>query len=216
MTTSGNKSGGGGIVIGAGGIASGAGGHAVGPGGSITSVTASHAAPAPSAPVSAKPAEVFVSYSHDDRAQVEPLARALRELAIETWIDTQLAPGESFPDRINAQLESCRAHIVAWSARSVASHWVLSEAERGRQRGTLVPVFLEPCDPKPPFNILHAADLSHWRGQQSDPHWRSVLAALAHKLARPGLPELAALVQLRDGPGVREWASRYPVDPFVA
>lgn len=219
MTASGNSTGGGGFVIGAGGIASGAGGHAVGPGGNITIVNTTGHAAAPAAQpaaLSATPADVFVSYSHEDRALVEPLARALRELAVETWIDNQLVPGESFPERINAQIESCRAHIVAWSARSIASHWVLSEAERGRQRGTLVPVFLEPCDPKPPFNILHAVDLSHWRGQHSDPHWRTVLAALAQKLARPGLPELAALVQLRDGPGVREWAARHPDDPFVA
>lgn len=219
MAASGNPTGGGGLVVGAGGIASGAGGHAVGPGGSITIVNNQAAppavAPAAHAPITAAPADVFISYSHEDRALVEPLVRALRQLVIEPWIDHQLAPGESFPDRINVQIETSSAHIVAWSARSLASHWVRSEAEVGRTRGTLVPVFLEPCELKPPFNILHTVDLSRWQGQHSDPQWRMVVSVLSQKLARPGLPELAALVQVRDGPGVREWATRYPDDPFV-
>jgi hypothetical protein len=224
MAASGNTSGSGGRVIGAGGVASGAGGHAAGAGSTINIVnnygSPTPASPvprtAPSAPLIATPADVFISYAHDDRARVEPLVRAMRQLAIEPWIDQQLAPGESFPERINIQIASCGAHIVAWSARSLASHWVRSEAELGRNQGTLIPVFLEPCDLQPPFNILHTADLSRWQGEHSDPQWRMVLGALAQKLSRPGLQELATLVQVRDGPGVRDWATRFPDDPFVA
>jgi hypothetical protein len=226
MTASGNNSGGGGsFVIGNGNIVSGAGAHAVGPGGSISIVNNYAAASAPTptpppldppvAPLVATPAEVFISYSRVDRSLVEPLIARLRELVVTWWIDDYLAPGEPFDRRIDLQVNSCRAHIVAWSPQSVESDWVRSEADKGRHRGTLVPILLEPCSIPMPFGQIHTTDVSHWSGQHADTAWRSVLNVLAHKLARPGLQELAALVQVRDGPGVREWATRYPDDPFV-
>ena len=218
MTGSDGKSGG--VVIGAGGIASGAGGHAVGPGGSITIITntAPAATPAdgPIAPLTPAPGDVFISYSRADRPLVEPVLARLRDLAISYWIDDQLAPGEPFDRRIDLQVNSCRAHIVAWSPRSVESDWVRSEADKGRHRGTLVPILLEPCSIPMPFGQFHATSLSHWSGEHSDAPWRAVLDVLAQKLGRPGLPELATLVQMRDGPGVRAWATRYPDDAFVA
>ena len=219
MTAPGNKSGGGGIAIGPGSVASGAGAPAVGHGGSITNNTYVAQSPAPSAllaPLSAAPCDVFVSYKREDRAQVEPIVRLLRQLVMDVWIDDHLEAGEPFAERINLQVESCRAHIVAWSARSIQSTWVLAEGERGRQRGTLIPIFLETCQPPAPFNVLHTPDLSGWTGEHTDAPWRAVLDVLSQKLARPGLPELAQLFHRKDGPGVREWATRYPDDPFVA
>lgn len=219
MTGSSDRTGGG-VVIGAGGIASGAGGHAVGPGGSITIVNNTGPAAIPTegpiAPMTVMPADVFVSYSRIDRALVEPLLARLRDLVITYWIDDFLMAGEAFDRRIDLQVGSCRAHIVAWSPRSVESDWVRSEADKGRHRGTLVPIVLERCDIPMPFGQIHATDLSQWNHQHADVQWRSILSVLATKLARPGLQELAALVHLRDGPGVREWATRHPDDPFVA
>lgn len=220
MTGSSSRTGGG-VVIGAAGIASGAGGHAVGPGGSITIVNnngpgAATPTDAPTAPMAAMLGEVFVSYSRADRALVEPVLARLRELVVSYWIDDFLTPGEPFDRRIDLQVSSCRAHIVVWSPRSVESDWVRSEADRGRHRGALVPILLERCDIPMPFGQIYATDLSQWNGQQSDTPWCAIVNVLAQKLARPGLQELAALVHLRDGPGVREWATRYPDDPFVA
>lgn len=210
------NTGGGGFAIGPGSVASGAGAQTVGHGGSITNNTFVVQSPAPLPPLAATPCDVFISYKREDRAQVEPIVRLLRQLVIDTWIDDHLQAGEAFTDRINLQVESCRAHIVAWSTRSIQSTWVLAEGERGRQRGTLIPIFLEPCNPPAPFNVLHTPDFSGWTGAQTDAPWRAVLAVLAQKLARPGLPELAQLFHRKDGPAVRDWGTRYPEDPFVA
>ncbi len=90
-----------------------------------------------------------------------------------------------------------------------------SEADKGRHRGTLVPILLEACSIPMPFGQIHATNLSRWSGQRADAAWRSVLDVLAQKLSRPGLQELAALVQMRDGPGVRKLATRYPNGPFA-
>ncbi len=224
MTESGSRTGGG-VVIGAGGIASGAGGLAIGAGSSITIVnnhgpsapaSASAAADAPIATMTAMVADVFVSYARADRALVEPMLARLRELVVTYWIDDFLVPGEPFDRRIDLQVGSCRAHIVAWSPRSVESDWVRSEADKGRHRGTLVPILLERCDIPMPFGQIHATDLSHWSGRHEDAPWRAIVHVLAQWLVRPGLLELAALVGRRDGHGVRAWATRYPDDPFVA
>lgn len=210
------RSGGGGVVIGSGGIASGAGGN-------ITIVNASPQAPAPARaaspaprPTPGAPIDVFLSYAHEDRSRIDPIVAALGALCIDCWMDARLTPGELFADTIGAELAACRAHIVAWSPRSVVSQWVRAEADVGRQRGTLVPVRVAPCEIPLPFSIFHATDLSHWNGRQDDTAWRGIIAALAEKLERPGLGELAGLVQVRDGPGVRAWALRHPADPFVA
>lgn len=120
---------------------------------------------------------------------------------ITCWIDDFLTPGEAFDRRINLQVHSCRAQIVAWSPRSIESDRVRSEADKGRQRGTLVPILLERCSIPMPLGQFHTTDLFQWSGQQSDTHWRAVVHVLAQQLARPG---------------VREWATRYPDDPFVA
>lgn len=226
MSASGNDSGGnvfgnintggGGFAVGPGSVASGVGAQTVGPGGSITNNTSVVQSPAPLAPLAATPCDVFISYKREDRPLVEPIVRLMKQLVIDTWIDAQLTAGEPFPERINLQVESCRAHIVAWSTRSIQSTWVLAEGERGRQRGTLIPILLEACHPPAPFNVLHTPDFSGWTGEQTDASWRAVLAVLAQKLARPGLPELAQLFHRKDGPAVREWGTRYPEDPFVA
>lgn len=210
------NSGGGGIAIGPGSVAGGAGAPVAAYGGSITNNTYTVQSPAPLPPLSATPCDVFISYKREDRPLVDPIVRLLRQLAIDTWIDSQLEAGEAFPERINLQVESCHAHIVAWSTRSIQSTWVLAEGERGRQRGTLIPIFLEPCNPPAPFNVLHTPDFSGWTGEHTDAPWHAVLTVLAQKLARPGLPELAELFHRKDGPAVREWATRYPSDPFVA
>ncbi len=129
MAVSGNHPGGGGFAIGAGNMVSGAGAPAVGPGSSITFVHNYGAAPPPTpmpipmnvsvAPRVATPAEVFFSYSGADHPLVEPIIARLRELVGTLWIDDDLAPGEPFDRRIDAQVNSCRAQIVAWSPRSV-------------------------------------------------------------------------------------------------
>lgn len=132
------------------------------------------------------------------------------------WTDDFLTPGEAFDRRIDLQVHSYRGQIVAWSPRSIESDGVRSEADKGRQRGALVTILLERCSIPMPFGQFHTTDLSQWSGQQSDTPWRSVVHVLAQKLARPGMPELSALVHCRDGPGVRELATCYPDDPFVA
>lgn len=100
-------------------------------------------------------ADVFISYSKLDRAIVEALAQFLEAEGYRVWWDTSLISGESFRSTIEQQLNAAKAVIVLWSANSVTSEWVTSEAEHALRVGNLVPVRLADLNPTTipkPFN----------------------------------------------------------------
>ena len=102
--------------------------------------------------------DVFISYSKSHRALTEALARDLEAQGLDVWWDTELLAGESFRERILAELKTCKAAIVIWTPESVRSAYVLSEAERARREGKLVQVRtadLDPNDLPPPFDTSH-------------------------------------------------------------
>lgn len=85
-------------------------------------------------------ADIFISYSRDDRAPVEELAKFLEHEGYTVWWDPRLLGGESFRSAIDEQLKSARAIIVLWTANSVKSEWVTSEAEYAAEQKRLIPV----------------------------------------------------------------------------
>ena len=103
-------------------------------------------------------ADVFISYSKIDRPLVEQLAHELLAKGFTVWWDTALVSGESFRDVIVRQLKEARAVIVVWTPSSVKSEWVISEADRGRYRGVLIPVRTDDLavqEIPPPFDVRH-------------------------------------------------------------
>jgi TIR domain len=161
-------------------------------------------------------ADVFISYSREDRARVAPMVEALAALRVAVWHDARLEPGGSFSEDIQRELHACRAQMVCWSPAAVASQWVLGEAEIGRQRGVLLPVLLEPCAPPPPFNMMHAEDLAGFAGDAAHPGWMKVLAALGARIGRAGLASLQPLLVDATAPQWKAWAEAHPHDPFNA
>ena len=53
--------------------------------------------------------------------------------------------------------------IVAWSNYSITSGWVKEEANDAKERGVLVPVFLESVKAPLGFRGIQAADLTDWK-----------------------------------------------------
>jgi hypothetical protein len=109
-------------------------------------------------------ADIFISYSKAHRSVTEELARDLETLGFSVWWDTALILGDSFRDVILSELAQARAAIVIWTASSVKSDWVISEANRARTRKILIPVreaSLNPDDIPPPFDVLYTEDVSN-------------------------------------------------------
>ena len=77
--------------------------------------------------------------------------------------------GESFDEVTEKALDEAKAVVVLWSKKSVASRWVRSEATQASESKTLVPVMIEPCKRPIMFELTHTSDLSHWKGDASDP-----------------------------------------------
>ncbi|MFM5894957.1 MAG: TIR domain-containing protein, partial [Novosphingobium sp.] len=136
---------------------------------------------APAAPT------VFVSYSRDDLKLVRPIIEAIEAAGYPVWWDGMLSPGERFANSTEAALESARAVVVLWSAKSTTSHWVHDEATRGRDRGCLVPLSVDGSKPPLGFRQFQTYSVNP-RRTASDPG----VAAMLH-----------AIAALHDGPAQR-------------
>jgi TPR repeat protein len=133
-------------------------------------------------------ADIFVSYARDDRAKVEQLAKALEARGFEVWWDPELLPGQTYAQKIQEVLQTCKAVLVVWSKTSAARPWVLDEAAVGRDRGVLVPVLIEPVDAPLGFRQLQAEDLSNWPGAAGQPNFERLVRALEGLRGRPAEP----------------------------
>ncbi len=130
-------------------------------------------------------ADVFISYSHEDRDQVLRLAALLKSKGYTVWWDKSLDAGDRYRDEIVSQLVSARAVIVVWTPSSIRSDWVRAEAGFAKARGKLIPVKSGGVsyDMIPlPFGELHTQELS-----QSDTIVAAVTAHLIEPAVEPSL-----------------------------
>jgi hypothetical protein len=122
--------------------------------------------------------DVMISYAREDQEIARLLAHRLGAEGFDVWWDPEIPPGKSFDQVIDAALRSARWVIVLWSRHSVASRWVVAEAEEATTHSKLVPALIENVTIPLAFRRIHAADLVGWRGDPNDPGYRSLSATL--------------------------------------
>ena len=88
-------------------------------------------------------ADIFISYSKQDRVLAEQLAGLLEEIGFTVWWDAELIPAEKFRDEIRRQIDVARAVIVIWSHASAKSAFVIDEADVAREAGKLISTLAE-------------------------------------------------------------------------
>ena len=114
--------------------------------------------------------DIFISYAREDKPQVKRLVDAFTDIrGWSIWWDQRLHGGERFPREIQDALSDSRCVLVVWSTHSVESDWVCAEATEGWQRGILVPLQVQDCEPPMPFRQTETADFSDWNGAQNAP-----------------------------------------------
>jgi hypothetical protein len=91
-------------------------------------------------------ADVFISYSQQDRVIARGLADFLVARDYDVWWDPALVSGENYRDKIKHELAGAKAAIVIWTPNSVESDWVIDEAEVAKKSGKLVPTKIEDLD----------------------------------------------------------------------
>lgn len=142
-------------------------------------------------------ADVFLSYARANFAEAQRLAARLRAAGFTLWFDEDLPAHRTFSEVIEEQLEAARSVVVVWSREAVASQWVRSEANRGREKGRLVQVRVDGARLPMPFDQIHCADLSDWKGDEGSPAWKSVVAAIS---ALAGVEAIGDTAPLRIAP----------------
>ncbi|NGP53084.1 TIR domain-containing protein [Thioalkalivibrio sp. XN8] len=133
-------------------------------------------------------ADIFVSYSRQDRPRVAPLVAALQAEGWTVWWDPEISPGEEFDALIARELDQAGALIVVWTPRSVDSRWVRGEARDAADRGVLFPVRFEAARLPIDFRAVHTTDLDDWREDPQSASFRSLCKALATRLGTPEQP----------------------------
>jgi adenylate cyclase len=127
-------------------------------------------------------ADIFVSYSRQDKARVAPLVAALEAEGWSIWWDPAITPGEEFDSLISKELDAAKTLLVVWTGSSVDSRWVRGEARDAADRGVLVPVRFDSARLPIDFRAVHTTDLDGWGEDRQHPAFRSLCQALEAKL----------------------------------
>lgn len=125
---------------------------------------------------------LFVSYSRTDLARARPVIDLLDRAGFEVWWDGRLEGGENYLQTTEAALENAACVVVLWSATSVASHWVRDEAQRGRERGCLVPLTIDGTMAPLGFRQVQLLDISAWDGRADTAEAARILVAVRARL----------------------------------
>jgi len=133
-------------------------------------------------------ADLFISYAHEDEARIRPLAYAFEQVGWSVFWDRDIPTGQTWRNHIGQALIDARYVIVAWSRHSIASRWVVEEADEGQKRGILVPVLLDPVEPPIGFRSIQAADLTDWQPGQPSPRFEQLVRAINALLAGTPIP----------------------------
>ena len=127
-------------------------------------------------------ADVFVSYSREDKARAAEVVRLLEDHGWDVFWDQETRTGTLWPKVLEDELGAARCLVALWTKTSVASRWVRIEAYEALQSDKLVPVLLDKVRPPLEFRQTQTFDLSGWEGDRDDPrlsHLVTDLTALA-------------------------------------
>jgi TolB-like protein len=151
-------------------------------------------ATSPAAAVAKRPL-IFFSYSRTDLPHARPVIALLEASGFDVWWDGRLEGGENYLQTTEAALEGADCVVVVWSATSVTSHWVRDEAQRGRERGCLVPLTIDGTMAPLGFRQFQLLDISGWNGAADSTEAARILVAVRARIdadagAAAGLPRV--------------------------
>ncbi len=124
---------------------------------------------------------LFVSYSRSDLDRARPVIALLEQAGFDAWWDGRLEGGENYLQTTENALETADCVVVLWSATSTQSHWVRDEAQRGRERGCLVPLTIDGTIAPLGFRQFQLLDVSDWDGSPESTEAVRILVAVRAK-----------------------------------
>ena len=106
--------------------------------------------------------DIFVSYSSRDRAKVAKVVESLEKTFI-VWWDRDLISGTDYAVDIFSKIERTAVVVIAWSANSASSEWVLNEV-RAAENCHLIPLLLDDTPLPTELAWIDACDMRNWDG----------------------------------------------------
>jgi formylglycine-generating enzyme required for sulfatase activity len=127
-------------------------------------------------------ADIFLSYTRADRDIASRIVVLLEAHGWSVWWDAEISGGRRWDAEIETEINSAHCVVALWTPRSIDREFVLAEANRGRERGTLVPILIDCERPPLAFGLVQARDLSGWDGASETATVRDFLADVRRKL----------------------------------
>ena len=129
-------------------------------------------------------ADIFISYSSEDKTNVKVIAELFEQQGWTVWWDRQIPIGQRFDTVIEEELAKAHCVIVIWTKRSIASEWVKNEANEASQLGKLVPILLENVPLPLAFKRTEAALLMGWKGEPDHPELSLLFNAISQTIQK--------------------------------
>lgn len=145
-------------------------------------------------------AAIFLSYSRADRPKAQVFAEALSAEGFSVWWDKVLRAGQTYDEVTEGMLRDADVVVVLWSAVSVKSKWVRTEATLGQRTSVLVPAMIEDAERPIMFELTQSADLIGWDGDRTDPRWQEFVTDI-RRAAEQAAPADAKPVPAPAPPG---------------
>lgn len=90
---------------------------------------------------------IFVSYSHDDEAEVGTEIRWLQNRGVNVWFDEGIVPGHEWTESLGAAISGCSTFLYFITPRSVSSEYCRRELGLAIEKSLkIMAVYLEPTD----------------------------------------------------------------------
>jgi hypothetical protein len=129
--------------------------------------------------------DIFISYASSDREKIIPLVQALKNQGWSIWWDRDIPPGKTFTQVIKEAIDNANCVMVIWSEESVASEWVMEEADIGKKRGILIPVLIENVEIPLGFGRIESAQLADWEGDLEHVEFKTLINSIAALIGFP-------------------------------
>jgi TIR domain len=135
--------------------------------------------------------DVFISYSHHDKAAADAACAMLESSGVRAWIAPRdVRPGVEYGAEIVEAIERCRVLVLIFSANANHSGQILREVERAVSKGIpIVPVRIE--------EVLPTKSMEYFLGTI---HWLEALTPPLEKHLRQ-LVDIVGAILARDGGG---------------
>jgi hypothetical protein len=127
--------------------------------------------------------DVFLSYHQKDEHIALLFYQLFKSCNFNPFFaKVSIPPGADISTCIKQSIKKSNSLVVLWSKTSVEAEWVIAEARYAWKQKKIIPVFIESFETDLlPFELqfLRAVDLSDWKGDPDDEHFKLILNKVA-------------------------------------